>query len=531
VVEVVAGRIVSSAGLNLQPGFNPVSVFITDTVCLGAGDVSKLAPCHKLIRDAVDARAGEPCESGQAGATLLGNATCMAYVCRNCECNARNALVERHGVAQPPVADDMKLFVDYLASVRCSVCDLFIDIRADWQDGWIAKWAAVKQRLIMKSVDDDAILADRVKMMVKRELASKYPSKARGIQYYVNLATQALFGPEFYALQKAYTAWFQRRDVGNGIRVTMASGLNATDLGEWMKAVMETIPNPHFYERDGKSWDATMQAAHLAVRMAAYDLAGEDFCAFVASGFSVTGNYARGALKYKLFGTVKSGHNDTTLGNSLVNMAIAVCAMRVCGLRGDIIVAGDDLLIVVEGDFDEAALAAAERACGIVPEFRKFSNPSDVSFISGVWFPAADTWLFMPKPGRLLARLFWSVRPPPPKRRQAFLNSIVLGLMPTCRGMPVIDAFLSAHYDPGVTADRSGASYSATKIWSRGRSPGESMMGAFCARYSLNPDDVRDAEELITQARGRQGFLCHPVFDRLMAVDLADLADRPLSAV
>jgi hypothetical protein len=57
------------------------------------------------------------------------------------------------------------------------------------------------------------------------------------------------------------------------------------------------------------------------------------------------------------------------------------------------------------------------------------------------------------------------------------------------------------------------------------------MMDAFCARYSLNPDDVRDAEELIMQARGRQGFLCHPVFDRLMAVDLADLADRPLSAV
>jgi len=384
----------------------------------------------------------------------------------------------------------------------------------------------------VRSVDDDVPEPGRVKLMVKREGAHAMPTRPRGIQYYTNLATQSLFGPEFYALQKAYTSWFQRRDVGGGVRVTFASGLNAETLGDWMKDVLSDVRLPMFYERDGKNWDATMQEEHLGVRLAAYVAAGPAFVEFVKAGFEVRGSHARGGMRYRLRGTVKSGHNDTTLGNSIVNACIAVTAMHQHGLHGDVIVAGDDLLIVVEGDFDEHALAATEARCGIVPDYRKFSNPCDVSFISGVWFCAASDWIFVPKPGRLLARLFWSTHPPPPKLRQRYLNAIVLGLRPSCGDIPVVGEFLDAHYDKGAPVDAPRSLDKRLKVWSVGKSASrQAMVAAFCARYGVSEEEIVDVESFLRGVKGRVGLVSHPVLDRLVEVDLADLSERPLSVM
>ncbi len=68
------------------------------------------------------------------------------------------------------------------------------------------------------------------------------------------MASQAMFGPEFYSLQKAYTEHFQRKEVFPGIRVTFGSGLNSDALGEWMRTAIAEVPYAHFYERDGKNW-------------------------------------------------------------------------------------------------------------------------------------------------------------------------------------------------------------------------------------------------------------------------------------
>jgi hypothetical protein len=407
---------------------------------------------------------------------------------------------------------------------------LFVEHRAHWQDAWILKWPPQKQINIARSIEDDDIYASKVNLMVKREVLPKYPTKPRGIQFYPNLATQAKFGPEFFSLQKTYTEWFQRREVAPGIRVTFASGMNAVDLGSWMTSVLEDVADPHLYERDGESWDATMQRPHLILRKTAYDVAGDDFLKFVDDGFSVVGKSPRGALRYKLVGTVKSGHNDTTLGNSLVNAMIVATAMRDQGLRGDIIVAGDDLLAVIQGDFDEHALAKRESSLGIKPKYRKFDNPLDVSFISGVWFRANGSWVFTPKPGRLLSRLFWTVRPPLPKHRLAYNNGIAAGLRPTCAHMPIIGTFLAIHTTEGVAPITPYGREYMLAVWESPVSYSElGMMDSFCARYDLTLDDVLSAEIFLAQHAGKIGIVQHPVLTRLMEVDLADIADRPLS--
>lgn len=528
---VVNGRISSRDGLLIGPGVTPADCTVTDTVCLGDGDVKKLGPGCKILRRAPTNSLGE-CLEEQRGATLVGLTASMAYVCRGCTHNAHNALCNRHGVAPPPTTAGFAEALEYFERNRLPLLQSYIDQRVVWGYGWFEKWPMLKRAAITASQWWDTVEAARVHAMVKRELAHKLPSKARLIQYYTNLATQALYGPIFYSLQKTYTEHFVRREVFPGIRVTFGSGMNAVDLGRWMVSALADTPNAHFYERDGKNWDSTMQLPHLELRLAAYGIAGEEFCAFVRDGFDVTGRDPRGALKYRLRGTVKSGHNDTTLGNSLVNAMLAATAMLRQGLRGDVIAAGDDLLAVIEGDFDAPRLAAEEATMGIVPEFRKFSSYTDVSFISGVWFGIGGGRLvFTPKPGRLLARLFWTVRPPLPKRVQQYKNGVVAGLLPTCRDMPIIREFLSAHVDDSVGTDACSEWIHRVMLVNTSAplliEDREAFMQSFCERYGLTRAQIADAELMFRTARGVVGFVSHPAVDRIMAVDLADLDERP----
>lgn len=522
---MVDGRIVTEHGAVLAPGFNPLPVNVTDTVCLGGGDESNLGPGARVLRRDPDVRRA-PCEQPQRGATLTGLSTGLAWVCRSCPCNLHQALCHRHGAAPPSATPDFTATLAYLSSVAAEIEFAYTEHLSFWADAWIRKWPAKKQAMIRASVDLDEVRPDRVVTMVKREVYHKAPTKARMIQYYPTLADQARFGPEFYSLQKTYTAWFQRRLVSDGIRVTFASGLNSNALSAWMSEVISDYANPMFYERDGKNWDSTMQEAHLGVRLAAYSCAGDEFRAFVKAGFHVTGRAARGALKYRLRGTVKSGHNDTTLGNSLVNAFIAYESMRELHLRGDILVAGDDLLVVIDGDYDFDKLVAAERRFGIVPEARKFESPGDVSFISGVWLECDSGYLFAPKPGRLLARLFWTTQPPPPGKEQQYLNGIVAGLSPTCSEVPIVRAFLAAHYREGCEAMiRPDWKYRVC-LERVGPIP-KGLLAPFCRRYGLTLDDVEAVESFIFEHRGKIGLLSHPVLDRVVAVDLADLDARP----
>jgi len=473
--------------------------------------------------------AGTECQTDQRGATLMGLSIGLAYVCRSCPCNAHNALCNRHGVAPPPFTSNFDEAHAYLTSIEAEVRETFVAYRAVWQDGWISKWPKLKQLAIQKSADVDDVRPGDVDAMVKREIGMTMPTKARLIQYSPNPATQAVFGPEFYSLQKTYTSILNRREVFPGVRVTFGSGMNSDDLGAWMDAALADNPNAHFYERDGKNWDSTMQRPHIDLRKHAYACAGEKFLEFVEAGYRVKGRDPRGALKYILQGTVKSGHNDTTLGNSLVNGLLAATALKRCGLRGDIIVAGDDLLCVITGDFDEDALAAVERTLGIVPEYRKFAVFTDVSFISGVWFNNGHKTVFTPKPGRLLARLFWTVRPPYASRTLQYVNGVVAGLRPTAGDMPVIGAFLDAHYRANVETDAIVEWRYKTQLMRASEGSRGDYLNSFCARYGLSPTQVREAEAFLASCHGKVGFISHPTLDRIVEVDCSDILMRPLT--
>jgi len=500
---------------DLDTGIHEPVSYIRGTHCLGFGDEFNLGNCKIFERP----RGG--CLDSKMGATLVGPVCSVAYVCRSCGCNAHNAMCNRHGAKAPKCTRSFKRFIAASHDVVEEVGRVYGEHMAVYGHHWIDRWPLTKAETILASQQVDGIYPERVKNMVKREVYPKVPTKARCIQFYPNLATQAEFAPETSSLQKSFTQVFYRVQIGKA-RCTFASGLNAEALGRWLKEVMSDYTDPWCYERDGKNWDATLTKPHNDFKVRMYACAGAKYCEFmnrarVVSGF---GAYDNGMLRYKLKETVKSGHNDTTLGNNLINTGITWSSFE--GLVCDILVAGDDLLVIVEGDFNADAIAEKERKFGIKPEYRKFHSVEDASFISGLFAKVGEDYAFIPKPGRLLQRLFWTVKPPPPKKLRAYQRGVAKGILATVADVPIIGDWLALVGDEGevleVYAERA-------RFYERERAHYD-FSGWFVRRYGLTDEEAEEARTILCSACVDRVIVRSPGLDKIIAVDTCDVEER-----
>lgn len=387
------------------------------------------------------------------------------------------------------------------------------------------RWPLPKREAIVRSEIEDPIRPDWVTSMLKRETCINEPSKARLIQASPNLATQARFGPDCMAIQKAVFGVFNRFVAGK-CTLTVASGLNARDLGDWMTETMMLCPDAWFYERDGKNWDSTMNRHCHDLKMSVYRCFPSGFAEFADRAYRVTGRVRcrEHLVKYVSDGCTKSGHNDTTLANSLINLAILYEVFSPLDTRCHIIVAGDDALVVVSGDFDECAIARCESTYGIIPEYRKFRDVRHVSFISGCWFEVElGRYLFSPKPGRLFSKLWWTVNPPTVRRQRDYVHSVIAGLLPSCGYLPVVGAWLRM-------LDQGGELISVSKYgWETcdlGHINAAVVHASFCLRYGFSDRDTLELEKWLLGLGRDPCVATHPLAEVVESVDLADLGSR-----
>jgi hypothetical protein len=321
--------------------------------------------------------------------------------------------------------------------------------------------------------------------------------------------------------------------------------MNPEQIGEWMRSSLQEHPAAHFYERDGENWDATQQLTHHVAKSAYFAAAmcgdawrdesgasdhARRFLKYLTKCWDVQG-VARsrfGKLKYRLQGTVKSGHNDTTVGNTLTNLMIAAEACYANGLHADIIANGDDMLIVVTGDFDLASLMRVEASYGIVPQARKFQHYWQTEFCSMTFWPVDErgTLVAMPKCGRLLSRLWWTLKPPKKKLLAAFRHSIAVGTLRLMHAMPVLGVFLRLHDVVGVEEIVIYKKRFHHRVVTCHR---PTMEDAFTRRYGVSVAEQRRIEGVMLQHSSlfsRPALVVDPVFDAIRRVDFASIADR-----
>ena len=467
-----------------------------------------------------------PCDRvGERGATLMGLATGPSFVAAKCLDNLHNAICYRHGKAQPPGRPMPAAINWYRHFLPEFAIEYYLQLWY-WFDAWLLKWSFAKRQRILESLFSDFPRPSEVKAFVKREGGHKLIKKARAIQMYVNMHTQATIGAQVTAAQKAFAKVFDGTQVHEGLDVCFASGMNGQDLGAWMQRNID-MGYTNFYERDGANWDACMNAYHLCLKRLFYDI-DPQLSNTIQQGFEVEGR-AKGRdgriLKYRLHGTTKSGHNDTSLGNSIVNAGIAIEALKACGVRGRIIVVGDDLLIASPDKLDGSSLAAVEAACGIVPEYRVFTDPAHVSFVSGMWFPVRGGWGFGPKIGRLLKRLMWTTNVVSPKQIPAWKNSVVCGLYPVCQALPIARAWLERNWGERGYVN-SNVLKKRDDIYSTSFEFDPTSIDYVARRYKLDPATIVQIESMIHALPEGQHLVAHPLLEHISAVDNAEICDR-----
>lgn len=505
---------------DLPPGVHKLPPWVvSESTCLGLpthGEANaKLDPKNAIINWPPDLC---NCED-QTGATCLGPVFAYSYVCRSCSCNAVNAFINRHGARQPVCASRFPGYPQFISSVRSAYAVL-----GDVYDTWEDRWPMAKLRDMWASFWVDEYRPDRVSAFVKREGGHKAPTKARLIQANPNYRTQMHAARQHATFQKALclVCSVEGYEIYSGIFITVGSGLNSAELGRWMD--ITSAVSSHYYERDGKNWDSTMQLIHHEVKLSFMRACDPTLADSVDDARVVVGAYSRrgSRFRYKLVGTVKSGHNDTTSGNSLINsLILAECMLRL-GLKGRIIVAGDDALVGVTTDFDVGSFMSAEASFGIIPEAAKFSSPADVSFISAIWLPSRSGYLFVPVLGRLLARLWWTTNPPSQRRLTDYQFSVAAGLRPAVGCIPLYREFLAACPRVGQLIETGKwlgykHAFAPADDWTY-----QSIMD----RYGFGVGEMGACADFLSTLDMAPAIISHPLVDRILARDLCEIDER-----
>jgi len=494
------------------------------TTCLGY-PAKPLSPPHQLF---AQPPRDKFCEDYTIGATQVGPSARPGYVCRNCPCNFMNALVNRHGAVAPvPIRQWNYAY------------GLMDELKRDrpWDTGavdpldrrqWMLKWPLSKRLSILESEKFDDVMPWRTKASLKRDSSNKPWTKARMIQAYYNQATQSEYGPWMYALQKAVFDWFNAHAEVSGIRMTMASGQPPSVMADWMSRVhLRFGSRPYFRERDGKNWDSTMGKWAYDIFIDLCRSVDRGLAEYVEAGYAAMGFafFKRGVFKYRLVGGTKSGFSQTTVFNSLINMLIAFETLRFHGCPGEILVAGDDLLVAT--GVDPTGHAEYEAGFGIVPESRVFRDYLDVTFISSCWIAGEFGFRFVPILGRLLARLGVAVNPPPPKKHAVYWSSIVAGLTTVVGQLPLYTDFLRAAVSGSIPL---GKDYNMWVAQYGGDPIDDHMYGELRRKYDFTVDEFEELRRYLASIPARPVLFKHHLVDRVLDKDLADLLARPLAS-
>lgn len=148
--------------------------------------------------------------------------------------------------------------------------------------------------------------------------------------------------------------------------------------------------------------------------------------------------------KYSIPYTMQSGWPDTSVGDTLVNAAMKH-SIHGSGKLWVAIICGDDSVTVTTkrelerlGGIDAIIRAYAD--FGMEVEAKVSIDPLDVEFCSGRFYPAGETMVLFPKPGRILSKMCWDQKLRSPKQRELWLR----GITATLENFGRIDPLLGA---------------------------------------------------------------------------------------
>lgn len=479
----------------------------------------------------------------QRGALIVGGIFAYPQVAASCLCNAHNALYKRHGAKQQVAINSMmdNVGLPGFERLRAAIAHAYPSKLVDADFGWLrhigfevknTKWPLGKALNIIRSMYRNRNMPGVVKAFIKREvgkasITGELLTKARLIQGYCNDATAELWAREFVAFQKALAevASVDRPfELYPGISFTMGSGLTAQDLSRWAMR-----PARWHLESDATNFDSSVNRDLFDAKCHYLAACNEELAEFSRSGYTVNGyvTYENETLKYRLHGTIKSGNNDTTSGNSLINALVTCQAMHVAGMQGTVVVAGDDMLAKIDTDYSHAAFDTyldAVKSYGLVPKAGAFTTIDESSFISGAFTTVLGTTYFTPQLGRQLAKLWSTTRDVLPKHIPAYKRGVVKGFGQLVH-VPGFREFLNKDYGTDKFIRVNDEHKVSHDLVIPKNDP--AWIDAYCRRYDISPPEFRDLCEFLAAIPPLGAYACsHPVATIIVKRDCGDACDR-----
>lgn len=192
----------------------------------------------------------------------------------------------------------------------------------------------------------------RVKMFVKQDKMEEAKLKIkppRAIQY-----RSPEFNLEFMRYIKPIEDYVYNDMTAGVVSNTqvITKCLNPSEKAQLFLTKISHFKNPKFYSCDHAQFDSCIMKCHLETTHDKYlqMIPSAEFARLCQVQIENVGK-TRGGIKYSVTGTRMSGDADTSLGNCLVNIDCILAVLERSGiLKYDIMVDGDDSIIIVEGE-------------------------------------------------------------------------------------------------------------------------------------------------------------------------------------
>jgi len=424
--------------------------------------------------------------------------------------------------------------------------DLIVPFRtgAD-MDGWVAgQQPATKRIALQRAIEDQLAITLKPDsayrtFFTKRELLLCARSKCpRGIQGLQKMEMNLCLGPFIESWARAWHAYLRHElQRGEVPQVIYTGKFSRLELGSIHAKLLED--GYDYLEDDFSQYDASQgEGCHLTER-AVFSRFGLDQTALNALDSQ---RYTKGFgryYSYEIAYTRKSGDQNTSAGNSVLNAAAHVWCLRQAGVTDfHMMVMGDDNILYYKVSDTVRRGWGAKGLCERISEgmaqlgfVAKCTKNAFPTFCSADFMPVVadgqETMSLAPLCTRFLVKFGCTSELPPSGtsalsqlRGNALSNKILL-----C--MPVARVVISYYINLGVVAtpsnvwrafdDDKGDSFeSPASVKASDR-----VLEWFCAAYGVTATDVQELEEFLNAALhancGEAFAWTHPVFERMLA--------------
>lgn len=406
-------------------------------------------------------------------------------------------------------------------------------IQAMGFEKWVSRYTPAQQAKLRAAHDELATgVSDRkilhINYFLKGELSfgkideeglnkSKPRVISSGSSYY-----NVLIGPTITAIQ----GWVGKPRNRHPDVLMCESGRTA--IGAFMEKYRES---PFVGENDYEAFDATQ---HVACRLLIIEMLVEHFgmdkqvarlmraAAKEKFGHTMNGTFV------SMEGTMASGHPDTYLTNTMVNILLQWYASECCGVvMPPIAAAGDDSVIFLPRQVDAALFNSTIARLGLSCNLVVYPNEPEVhqiGYCSSIVMPRADGWFLAPAPGRMFAKLpFVRAHVPEPHRA---LRGNLLASWPSASRLPFVAEYYqwvlqhTEHINPAMPFEPHSLQETVPVCGPWQEPPHDAAtLALFRSRYGLDHNDLAAFKARLAEHRYGESWVDHAV-QTIVDIDL-----------